>query len=111
MSVSLIGGISRLAATTPIEASERAIVYRSRTPSRVGILRRRQPAASEPSSARPITSRAAKMAMVSESPIDEPGPAPLVTEGALRTLTPTTTSVGRTARTPRCSRKATHPSQ
>ena len=51
------------------------------------------------------------MVIVSESPIDEPGPAPLVTEGALRTLTATTTSAGSTARTPRCSRKATQPSQ
>ena len=60
---------------------------------------------------RPTSRRAATRAETSASPIDEPGPEVMVIDGALRTLTASTTTAGRTASTPRSSRKATHPSQ
>lgn len=111
MSVEVSGGIRTLAATTPMAATTRAAVKRPRSPSRVGTRRARHSEARELSWARPTTSTAASTAATLASPIDEPGPERLVTEGALRTLTARTTTTGSTARTPRCSRNATQPSQ
>ena len=96
---------------TPMEAMASEVMKRLWSPSRAGTRRPLHWNASELSSARPMTRRAATSARVSASPIEDPGPARSVIEGALSTFTARTTRAGRTARTPRRSRNATQPSQ